>query len=257
MVLTIVTMTQGWFVAQTWYDASSTIVFLVNRREVEIMIIVIAPLLINPFEYLSKWVLPQANLCNIVFYDEMDGYTKNVNPHVMFMRYVLGENSFYAHCTGEDSTEGVVRVPLLQRIPLLLWPFPSLLLTWSIITPRLGIQLLENICICPVLSTILHIDLSWNISLLLYRLYDTHCKGQREIRVPWIPSKSILCPLRPWESITKAFNPQLTNKLCTTSALCIGPFFFHAVLISKRVVGKGLKRSSLRSATIPIRLHLP
>ena len=54
MVLTIVTMTQGWFVAQTWYDASSTIVFLVNRREVEIMIIVIAPLLINPFEYLSK-----------------------------------------------------------------------------------------------------------------------------------------------------------------------------------------------------------
>ena len=49
MVLTIVTMTQGWFVAQTWYDASSTIVFLVNRREVEIMIIVIAPLLIDPF----------------------------------------------------------------------------------------------------------------------------------------------------------------------------------------------------------------
>ena len=49
MVLTIVTMTQGWFVAQTWYDASSTIVFLVNRREVEIMIIIIAPLLINPF----------------------------------------------------------------------------------------------------------------------------------------------------------------------------------------------------------------
>ena len=38
MVLTIVTMTQGWFVAQTWYDASSTIVFLVNRREVEIML---------------------------------------------------------------------------------------------------------------------------------------------------------------------------------------------------------------------------
>ena len=93
MVLTIVTMTQGWFVAQTWYDASSTIVFLVNRREVEIMIIVIAPLLIDPFcgsSYLSKWVLPQANLCNIVFYDEMDGYTKNVNPHVIFMGNVLG-----------------------------------------------------------------------------------------------------------------------------------------------------------------------
>ena len=58
LTITIVTMTQGWFVAQTWYDASSTIVFLVNRREVEIMIIVIDPLLINPFvtpfEYLSK-----------------------------------------------------------------------------------------------------------------------------------------------------------------------------------------------------------
>ena len=52
MVLTIVTMTQGWFVAQTWYDASSTIVFLVNRREVEIMIIVIAPLLIDHFLWL-------------------------------------------------------------------------------------------------------------------------------------------------------------------------------------------------------------
>ena len=26
---------QGWFVAQTWYDSSSTIVFLVHQREVE------------------------------------------------------------------------------------------------------------------------------------------------------------------------------------------------------------------------------
>ena len=165
-----------------------------------------------------------------------------------------------AHCTGEDSAEGVVRVPLLQRIPLLLWPFPSLLLTWSVITPSEAwdITAWEYLYLpCPINHIEMNIDLSWNISLLLYQLYDTHCKGQRVISLPWIPSKSILCPLRPWESITKAFNPQLTNKLCTTSALCIGPFFFHGVLISKRVVGKGLKRSSLRSATIPIRLHLP
>ena len=124
MVLTIVTMTQGWFVAQTWYDASSTIVFLVNRREVEIMIIVIAPLLINPFEYLSKWVLPQANLCNIVFYDEMDGYTKNVNPHVMFMRYVLGENTFMHTAQVRIQLKELSEFPCSRGFPFLCDPSP-------------------------------------------------------------------------------------------------------------------------------------
>ena len=31
----IKTISQGWFVAQTWYDSSSTIVFLVHQREVQ------------------------------------------------------------------------------------------------------------------------------------------------------------------------------------------------------------------------------
>ena len=164
------------------------------------------------------------------------------------MGNVLGENTFsYAHCTGEDSVEGVVRVPLLQRLPLLLWPFPSLLLTWSIITPREAwdITAWEYLYLTyPIIHIERNIDLSWNISLLLYQLYDTHCKGQRVISLPWIPSKSILCPLRPWESITKAFNPQKNNKLCTTSALCIRPFFLSWCFDRKEWLGIDWKKFS-------------